>query len=72
MLRADIFSMLSVCHSFKISDSFKMARIIRKGLVAMLQKTQDISSADEIIPFFKGWQKQLIIDKCKRNQAMDV
>lgn len=55
MLRADIFSMLSVCQSINVSDSFRMTKLIRKGLIAMLQKSQDINSADEIIPFFKGW-----------------
>lgn len=55
MLRADVFSMLSVCQSINVADSYRMSRVIRRGLLAMLQKSQDITSADETIPYFKGW-----------------
>lgn len=47
MLRADLFSMLSVCQSMNISNSFKAARSIRNGLIEMIKRTQDIPADDE-------------------------
>ena len=72
MLRADIFSMLSVCQSNCFVDNLKTSRSIRRGLLELVKRTQDINDADETIPFIKGGDKNVILDKCLRNEASDV
>lgn len=67
MLRGDMFAMLSVCQSMSYVSSAKQSRVIRVGICEMLNRTQNIMSADETIPYFRGWQDDLIIDKCLNN-----
>lgn len=67
MLRADMFSMLSVCQSMNYMDSHKMSRKIRKGILEMVKRSQDVNKLDETIPFFKGWEDNLILDKVINN-----
>ena len=72
MLRADIFCMLSVCHSPYFISEFKQISKIKNGLLANILKSQDLNRKDESIEYLKGWHRKLIIDKCVNNETNDV
>lgn len=72
MLRCDLFMMLAVCQSSAIVTKFEQARAIRRGILELIKRTQDISSAEESLPYFEGWQKQAFYDKCLRNECMET
>lgn len=39
MLRCDLFSILSICHSQMLISHMKQARAIKKGVIGMVQDT---------------------------------
>ena len=45
---------------------------IKKGVIAQVQRTQDISDADECLPFYSGWDERLLLDKALNNEVMEV
>lgn len=76
MLRCDVFMMLSVCQSSAFVSNLKQSRAIRRGILEMIKRTQNISDGfgilNECLPYFAGWDKRAFEDKCKHNHAMDT
>ena len=72
MLRCDMFMMLSSCQSSVLIHRLKQSKAIRRGITEMVKKTQNLNNSDEILPFFSGWDRQLIYDKCVLNGTTDV
>lgn len=72
MLRADIYSMLTVCHSSYFIQEYKQINKIKGGLLANVTKSQDLNGRDESVEFLKGWHRHLINDKCLNNETTDV
>lgn len=57
MLRCDLFMMLSVCQSAAFITKLKQSRAIRRGIIEMIKKGQDINVKDDCLQFFTGWDK---------------
>lgn len=72
MLRADLFCMLSICHSAYFATDFKQIKKIKTGILANVIKSQDLNGKDESIEYLKGWHRQLIVDKCSNNETTDM
>jgi len=70
MVRADLFTMLSVCQANDIVNLRKQTVAIKKGVSQFLVDNQKINQ-QECIDYFKGWER-IIFDKCKRNESTDV
>lgn len=60
MLRGDLFSILSVCKSNQFITDIKQTKAIKKGVTEYVLRSQDLSTYDDAIDKFKGWDKGLI------------
>ena len=72
MLRADIFTMLSICHSSYLVTDLKQISKIKNGIIANVHKSQDLNGRDESIEYLKGWHRSLILDKTVNNETADL
>lgn len=72
MLRCDMFMMLSACQSSIFVHKLKQSRAIKRGIIEMIKRSQDIGNTDEILPFFIGWDKRIILDKALCNETSEV
>ena len=68
--------MLSVCQSIGFVSDRKQSKVVRRGIVEMIKRTQNVNAGygvtSECLNFFEGWNKQVLEDKCKNNQAMET
>ena len=72
MIRADYFFMLSVSQSIYTVSSSMQIKAIKRGLLANLFKCQALQEEDPHLRYLMGWQKQIVIDKCIKNEVEDV
>ena len=72
MLRCDLFSILSVSNSNQFIKDPKQTKAIKKGITEYVLRSQDLSTYDDAIDKFKGWEKGLIQDKLYRNLCHDI
>ena len=72
MVRADYFSLLSICQSVHAVDSLMQIKALKRGMMANLIKSQDLAADDPHVQSIMGWQKRLVLDKCLRNEVDDV
>jgi len=70
MMRADLFSLLSVSNANTIISSKKQTQAIHKGVQAILDDTQDCTMQD-ILDMSQGWQA-VMLDKCFNNEVTGV
>ena len=80
MLRADMFTILSVSKTVKIVKKAKHFRLIKEGIISMLeadniQTTESVDlddvnlicESDQFLSKQKGWNK-ILVDKCCSNE----
>ena len=70
MMRADLFTLLSVGSSKELTPSSKYGKVINKGVEQFLLQNQD-SVFPDIKNYAKGWEL-IMNDKCNNNACQDV